>query len=361
MGLAPALFAQVPTQLLPLLRGSASGLRLASPQVTKRIFAASRAQIQAPASFLPRVQRSIVQIARPSAASQADSAGSASGFLLKAYGKTWVVSAYHVMGRAGSQRVARMPQADGSVKDVIVTVAASGMTGWNSLDIALAEINPNDIPAGMEPLTLGKANLRAPVFSAGYITGSVNLQDFLVVRRNFLNATGFNLLSSYHINGSTPEHFVTGKGQCGSPLVQQIPGTEEWQAVGVHNGHCVNTEESSLSRGSAVNLELAVPYLLEPYLDNSVQIPSRGLAFRGHEIGRLEPFEQVSFVVWRRDGEVIFKRDMKPFTGPYSDDHAEMALEDFNLLRGDEIEFHIAGKHPQRGQHISRSVTYKLP
>ena len=331
-----------------------------SAEVARSVMAATRAQAGLPSSLIPRMQRSIVQIARPSVTKVPNPSVSASGFLLKTYDKIFVVSAFHTMGGVGSERVVSMPGPNGSVHRVTVKVNASGMTGWHSADVALAEINPKDIPAGMEPLTLGEVNLKQPAFSAGYMTGLFGVEDFLVARRNLFNAEGFNLLGTYEIVGASWEKPLTGNGQCGAPVVQQAPGTGEWQVVGVHNGHCLNYDDQKLGRGSAVNLAKTVPYLLDASL-RGVKMSARALNFRGYQVTRLDPYERVSKIVLRRNGEVILEQDMKMFANPYSDARSELALTDMETLRGDELEYHILRHSEDRKQRTTHIVQFVIP
>ncbi len=347
-----------------LIKGAPADLPKVSTEVTRQIFRQARVNFKAPASLLPRMQRSIVQISLPrytEGVLQENLPTYASGFLLSAYGRTWVASAYHVMGEAGHTRVVRFRGRDGQEKEVVVKVEVNGTSGWHEPDLSLAPIKPEDIPEGMEPLELGEPDLNAPAYSVGYTTGNYSMNDFLPVQREFTNAEGINLYGPYHINGSTWENPVTGNGQCGSPIVQRIPGTQQWQVVGLHNGHLLDLDNPHLSRGSGVNLSVAVPYLLDAHYNPSVKVPARRLYVRGFQVTSLQDNERVSEITLKRNGQEVWTKNIQKFPHPYSDAHAELAFEDDEVFRGDELVFKIVRRQQIKPNRYIYTKTFIMP
>ena len=348
-----------------LIKNSPKDLSYVSSAVSCKIFQAARANLQAPASLLPSLQHSIVQVLMPIEEVpnlQFESAPvSASGFLLEAYGQVWVASAYHVLGRTGRVNKIRLLAPNGEEKEIPVEVVVHGTSGYHGTDLALAPIRPEDIPEGAKPLQLAKPDLNAPAYSVGYVSGRYTMDDMLPVRRKIFGAEDGNLFTSYHIEGSTWEQPVSGNGQCGSPIVQQVPGTEEWRVVGLHNGHCLDLDNPSLSRGSGVDLSVAVPKLLDPYFDESLQIPARPLYVRGFPAGMLQPNEVVVRVKLLRDGKDIWEKNLAHLPIPYSDAHAELAFEGDDVKKGDKIVFTTLRRQAEKPRRTFRSIFFVMP
>lgn len=343
-----------------LVKGAPQGLAKVEVDVARNVFRAAQNQLPA----LKNLQSSIVQISIPRYKEkqlQPSLQANASGFLLAAYGKVWVASAYHVMGTVGSERVVRLRGNDNEMHEVLVQVNMSGRAGWHEPDIALAQIRPEDIPAGMKPLSVGELDLNRPAYSVGYVSGQYTLDDFLPVKREILFQEGVHMLSTYHIPGSSTEVPITGNGQCGAPIVQQIPGTNEWAAIGIHNGHCLDWENNELGRGSGVNLSLVLPDLKKIYLEHQAQQTTRPLVFQGQEIGSLDYTERVDKVILRRNGRIIFQQELKMFAEPYLDSRAEDALAGQELVAGDEVEFEILRQRTERQPRLLRNIKITIP
>ena len=355
--------AQLHPSVLALVKNAPKNLKPVSTSIARQIFRSSRANLKAPASLLPRMQCSIVQISlphlHPNLKNQPTPA-LASGFLLEAYGRIWVASAYHVMG-AEQPRLVRMLTKDGKEKEVLVQSSVHGVSGWHEPDLSLAPIKPEDIPEGMKPLKLANPDLNAPAYSVGYVAGEFHMDDIVAVRRTLMGAEGINLLGTYHIEGSTEETPITGNGQCGSPIVQQDANSGEWRVVGMHNGHLQDLKDPSLSRGSGVNLSIAVPYLLDPYFDEGMKIPSRPLYIRGFLVGMLQDNERVALVGLLRDGKFMWIKNIQKFANPYSDEHAELAFEDDDVRKGDEIRFLIMRRQDEKPKRSERTLTFIMP
>ncbi len=364
LGLALPASAQLHPSVVALIKNAPKDLKPVSTKITREVFRNARANINAPKTLLPRLQRSIVQISLPHQFEKEPHASSsvlASGFLLEAYGKTWVASAYHIMGE-DNPRVVRMISKDGEEKEVLVQTSVHGTSGWHEPDVALAPIKPEDIPEGMEPLKLAEPDLKAPAYSVGYTEGEgFSMDDILPVRRTLMGAEGINLFTTYHIEGSTKEVPVTGNGQCGSPIVQQNPVTGEWNVVGLHNGHRLDLEDNSLGRGSGVNLSIAIPYLLDPYFDASMKIPARPLYVRGRWVGMLKDNERVAEMTLVRNGQVVWTKNIQKLVNPYSDDHAELAFEADEVRRGDEIIFRIMLRQREAPKRSERTLRFVMP
>lgn len=357
-------YAGIPPGVAALIKGAPNNLPQVNAAITRQIFRNARMNLKAPSSLMPRLKRSVVQVILPHVHNNqllSDLPVQASGFLLSAYGQVWVASAYHVMGGTEQTRVIRLISNTGEEKEITVQVSVHGMSGWHEADLSLAMIKPEDIPEGMEPLEIAPPDLKAPAYSVGYTAGPYEMEDLLPVRRQFIGAEGVNLFGTYHINGASWEHPVNGNGQCGSPIVQQDPRTDKWYAVGLHNGHCLNLDAPELSKGSGVNLSIAVPYLLDSYFDPSLAIPSRSLYVRGFYVGRLGQTERVSKISLKRKGVVLWSKNIQRFTNPYSDAHAELALENEDLHSGDELIFTITRKRLQTPQRVIRSMVFLVP
>ena len=355
----PFVFAQsvLPYSSVNLIRGvSAQSLTPVTTKLARRMLAGIRKNTQLPSGLLARARKGVVQIARPSWENgklQTPSSVYASGFLLRYQNRLWVASAYHVMGGKGSKRVVRIPTREGTEHDVLVEVEVNGRAGLHEPDISLAPIRAEDIPEGMEPLTVAEPMLDQPAYSVGYMTGNFSFDDFLPVKRTFTESTGNSLYGAYHIEGSSPLVPITGNGQCGSPIFQYFPGQQEkWQVVGLHNGHLLDWENSARSRGSGVNLSKILPYLVT---DN---LPVRDLSFRGERVTRLHPNERVAEIALIRNGEVLTTKYMKLFEYPYEDAHAEMALWNESLKTGDMIEFTIQRRQTVEPKRSTRKTVF---
>ena len=348
-----------------LVKGAPRNLPRVDTAITRQVFRAARQNLKAPVSMLPAVQRSLVQISLPKyyeGQFTEDLLVYATGFLVSSHGQTWVASAYHVMGGEGRTRVVRLIGNDGKEKEVTVRVGVSGTSGWHEPDVSLAPIKPEDIPEGMVPLEIAEPNLQAPAYSVGYTTGDYSMGDILPVRRKLTNAEGINLYGTYHIDGSTWQQPVTGNGQCGSPIVQQVPGSDEWRVVGLHNGHILDLDEPALSRGSGINLSKAVPYLLDPFFDPSLKIPTRVLSFRGFEVGNLADNERVHEIKLIRNGKEEWAENMQKFPHPYSDAHAELVLgKEHEIMSGDQLVFTVVRRQKDKAKRSKRVLTFTLP
>ena len=355
--IAPFLFAQsyLPRASVSLIKGvSNKAIPAVETNIARNLLSGVRRNTPVSSSLITRARKGIVQISRPHwehGQLSHSSSVYASGFLLRYKKKLYVASAYHVMGGKGSQRVVRMPTKTGGEKEVLVEVEVNGRAGWHEPDISLAPISPEDIPEGMEPLTVAEPMLDQPAYSIGYMTGDFSLEDFLPVQRTFTDATENSLYGAYHIDGSSSSVPVTGNGQCGSPIFQYFPGqAEEWKVVGLHNGHLLDWNDPSKSLGSGVNLSKVLPALTA---DN---LPARPLVFRGQSVTKLKPNERVAEISVIRYGEVVTTKQMKIFSHPYEDAHAEMALWNEKLVPGDMIKFTIILRQDVEPKRVKREV-----
>ena len=246
-----------------------------------------------------------------------------------------------------------MPTKGGQERDVLVEVQVSGRAGLHEPDISLAPINPEDIPEGMNPLTVAEPKLDQPAYSVGYMAGDFSFEDFLPVERTFTGMSENSLYGAYHIDGSGPLTPLTGNGQCGSPILQHFPGqTEEWKVVGLHNGHLLDWENAANSRGSGVNLSKILPQLVT---DN---LPARELLFQTKKVTRLQPNERVTEIALIRNGNVVTRKHMKLFSHPYDDLHAEMALWGETLKPGDVVEFTIQRRQDVEPKRSNRKSIF---
>ena len=357
--------AQLGESLGILIKNAPKDLSYANSAVSCQIFQAARESLPLPASLLPSLQHSVVQVLMPTENMpnlQFESAPvSASGFLLEAYGQVWVASAHHVFGRTGNVHKVRLLAPNGEEKEISVEVAVHGTPSYHGIDLALAPIHPEDIPEGAKPLQLATPDLNAPAYSVGYVSGRYTMADMLPVRREIFDVEGGNLFTSYHIEGSTWEQPVSGNGQCGSPIVQQVPGTDEWRVVGLHNGHCLDLDNPSLGRSSGVDLSVAIPKLLDPYFDESLQIPARMLYVRGFPVGMLQPNEVIARVKLLRDGKDVWEKNLAYLPMPYSDAHAELAFEGYDVKKGDKIVFTMLRRQAEKPHRKFRNISFVMP
>ena len=351
-------FAQNPA-VVSLIK-NATVLPEVSPAIMRQVFQATRQQFSGPLIALKTVPHSIVQIARPIRTQPYQPSTLGSGFLLKSHGKLWVAGAYHVMGGVGSSRLVRMRDTKGNIREQEITVTVSGISGWHSPDISLAEIPSEMVAEGMTPLEIAAPDLSKPAYSFGYTAGVLSPEDFLAVGRQIYNVQGYGIMTTFQIPGSSWENPVTGNGFCGSPIVQQTGTDGAWKAVGLHDGHCIDLDEPALGRGSGVNLSRVVPYMLDDYFHGNVH-PSRSLTFRGWEVTRLRFLERVEKIqIWRGEKK-IWERLLKNYPNPYSDDFTEQALENFDVRRDDKIIFHIARPRIQAQRPVRYDILFTVP
>ena len=350
----------VPRARKPLVKNRApETIASIETQVAKQVLKAARKNSTMVEGAVSRLKQSMVQVAVPRRKNgqMTWNGNYASGVLVNYQGKTGVLSAYHVMGPTASERLIRMPDGQGGEKIIPVRVENHGAAGWHEPDVSFAPVKPEDIPAGMIPLTIGEASLQKPAFSAGYITGDFALQDFIPVERTITNMTGNNLYGAYHIAGSSDRYPITGNGQCGSPIIQHFPGQkEEWKLVGIHNGHLLDWDNPAQSRGSGVNLSRVLPQLMEG------KYFSRSLTFNGHEVERLNGNERVVSIKRIRPGEKDEEVLLQMFPNPYEDAHAEMAFPDPSSWKsGDILEFTIWLRQEQEPHRTKRVITFMIP
>lgn len=171
------------------------------------------------------------------------------------------------------------------------------------------------------------------------------------MERRIFNSEGFGLISTREIEGEDPSRPFNVSGYCGSPVVQWMDG--QWRAVGLHTGSCVTAEGKP--RSFAVNLPHVLPLLFASYFGVKPVYP-RQLMFRGWNLGELLPSEKVHAVEVWRGGERVWVQLLRNFPNPYSDEHSELALENFPIFSQDEIRYEV-----RNNQREIRYITYKLP
>ncbi len=323
---------------VPLARGAKAVLSPQSIKVAREAF--SQGQL------LRNVSRGLVQVSRPGSQEVLGT-----GFVFRARARLWVAMPYHIGGVAGSPRVIRFMGENNVPQEREITIAVNGNAGWHAPDVSLAEFPAQDAPF-VQPLTIGAPLLNKTAYSFGYVSGRVaGLDEILPMKRYIFNAEGFGLMADRYIPGEEMENPFNISGYCGSPVMQQIDG--KWRAVGLHTGSCITP--SGRTRSFAVNLPRIVPLLLNRYLGKGAEY-SRSLVFRGWALGKLLPSERVySVEVWR-SGECVFNLLLRNFPSPYSDEHSELALADFELQAQDEIRYTI-----RNNQRETRFVSHFLP
>lgn len=320
---------------------SFSKIKVLSPQVIAQV-----QQNFGRRSLLNQVAHSVVQISRPGVPEVLGT-----GFVFRAHNRLWVAMPYHIGGVAGSRRVIRFAGKNNQPQELEITIAVNGNAGWHAPDVSLAEF-PREYKSFVKPLTIGSPQVNSRAFSFGYVAGrEAGLEELLPIRRFLFSTEGFGVISNRHIVGEDPTNPFNISGYCGAPVVQWINGS--WRAVALHTGSCMMP--NGRMRAFAVNLPRVVPLLLNRYLDKKKGF-SRNLVFRGWDIGQLLPSERVHSVEVWRNGERIFYRLLRNFPGPYSDEHSELALEDFDLLHGDELRYQI-----RNNQREMRFISYVLP
>lgn len=317
--------------------------------IAKQIYAVSRYKLRGESNLLTIVPRGLVQVKLPE-----DPFVLGTGFLFEKDNHLFVGMAYHIGGRVGNQRTVQVFSRSGQPQEYLVTINARGPAGWHSADISIAELPLEALVHGAQPLKVGKPKVAAPVFSLGYTGGNFEQHDFLPVRGELLSAEGYNLEGSRELihEEKAAEPFLFS-GYCGSPLVQLQENS--WKVVGVYVGGCVEPGEQAGNKTFAVNLSQTIPQLVDTYL-NAVPLFNRGLYFRGWPVGRLEWTELLNSVqVWR--GEMkVFEQNLQRYPGPYSDEHSELALQDFDLQSGDIIRYMI-----RVNRNKTRSVDFMVP
>lgn len=292
------------------------------------------------------VSRSLVQISRPNSR-----AVLGTGVVFKARGQHWVAMPYHIGGMAGSERVVRFLGEDGQQQERTVTVAVNGNSGWHAPDVSLAPLLPEDAYS-FKPLKIGRPELLRPAYSFGYVAGQeMNVDDFLPVKRHIFTAEGFGLLADRIIFGEDLQAPFQISGYCGAPVLQLIDG--KWRVVGMHTGSCIG--QRGHTRSYAVSLSKVVPLLLDSFFEPG-RLPSRRLLFRGWDLGPLLPSEKVVSVEIVRQGVRVFFQKLRNYPDPYSDEHSELALGDFEVLREDVLRYEICNN-----QHDRRFISYTLP
>lgn len=323
---------------VPFMRGGTAVLSPEAIGVARAVFSQRR--------LLTQVSRGIIQISRPGSPEVLGT-----GFVFRARKRLWVAMPYHIGGVAGTRRMIRFAGADNLPQEREITIAVNGNAGWHAPDVSLAEFPPQDA-AFVQPLSLAAPRLNEVAYSFGYVSGRIcGLDELLPVRRSVFNAEGFGLISNRIIAGEDPKNPFNISGYCGAPVMQRVGG--EWRAVGLHTGSCVT--ESGLTRGFAVNVTRIVPLLLNRYLGKGSGF-SRELAFRGWILDKLLPSERIYSIEVLRGGERVFMRFLRNFPSPYSDEHSELALADFELAPQDRIRYEI-----RNNQRETRYVSHILP
>jgi len=298
------------------------------------------------ARLMRLASRSLVQISRPNSR-----AVLGTGFVFKAQGRPWVAMPYHIGGMAGAQRVIRFRGPGGKPVEKTVTIAVNGNSGWHAPDVSLAPLAAEDA-LFFRPLQVGRPELLRPAYSFGFLAGrEMDLNDFLPVKRHIFTSEGFGLVADRIIFGEDEREPFQISGYCGAPVMQLINGV--WRAVGIHTGSCTGT--SGLPRSYAANLSKVLPLLLEGPFRPSV-LSSRRLVFRGWDLGALLPSEKVVSVEVFRNGKSVFFQKLRNYPEPYSDGRSELALGDFEILKGDTLKYEICNN-----QHDRRFISYKLP
>lgn len=317
--------------------------------VTKQVYAAARINLAGTGGLLWAVPPGIVQIKLPN---HRDVIGT--GFLFEKNGQLFVGMANHIGGKEGSIRKVQVFSSNGVPQEYLVTIGASGNSGWHAADISIARLPYSALKQGAIPLTLGYVNMDLPVYSLGYTSGALGQYDLLPLVGKFSVAEGYGLQSSRElIFGESAEEPFLFSGYCGSPVLQQHNG--QWQVVGVYVGACVVPGRPEKNKSFAVNISKAMPFLLDAYFHHKLP-DSRSLFFKGWPVGRLAWQECVSAIQVVRNGEVVFERRLRNYTGPYSDERSEMALEDFETSSGDILRYTI---RISRGK--PRHVEFVLP
>lgn len=293
-----------------------------------------------------QVSRGLVQVSRLGA-----KVVLGTGFVFRSRNRLWVAMPYHIGGVAGSRRVIRFAGENNVPLEREISIVANGNAGWHAPDVSLAEFPGQDVRF-VDPIPLGAPRLDEEAYSFGYVSGRVSaLDEILPVKRHFFSAEGFGLIADRQISGEDFSAPYNISGYCGSPVMQQINGT--WRAVGLHTGSCIAKDGSM--RSFAVNLYRVIPLLLNRYLEHKSGY-SRDLVFRGWQLDKLLPSERVFAVEVWRNGACVFRRLLRNFPAPYSDEHSELALADFELNPRDEIRYNI-----HNNQRETRFVSYVLP
>ena len=325
------------------------GLPVVQETAVKRIYALARAQFRQENNLLTTVPFGLVQIKlhnRPGVLG--------SGFLFEKDGHLFVGMAQHIGGRTVSQRIVQVFSHSGQPQEYDITINASGKAGWHAADISIAELPQDALKQGAKPLPIGLPQITDPIFSLGYTTGGLEHKDFVAIKGKLFSAEGYGLQSTRElIAGEDASEPFLFSGSCGSPLVQLQDGA--WKVVGVSAGGCVIPQQPAGNKTFAINVSQVVPQLVDSYL-NQIPLPSRGLHFKGWTVGRLEWTEQISQVQVWRDGNMVFEQDLYHYPGPYSDEHSEMALADFETHSGDEILYTI-----RTGRSKTRQAEFIIP
>ena len=320
--------------------------------VLRKTFASARQHFSQYPAILKQVKHSLVQISMPNHASVLGN-----GFVLKERGQLWISMPYHLGGAAGHSRVVRVLAKDGRVLEQAVNIAINGAAGWHAPDISLAKL-PESWEGKVSALEVAPANPEREVYSIGYVAGDLGMSDLLPVSSRFWFVDRENMLRQFHITGSTLKNPLSGNGYCGAALLQEFDG--KFKVVGMHNGHSLDLENPAASVGSSVNLEAALPQLLDNY--HQPMALNRGISFRGWEVDRLEAMERVDRIeIFPADpAREPTVRYMRNFTQPYSDAHVEEALGDIDLQAGDKLIFHIAGRNGAN-KRVNRQVEFVIP
>ena len=317
------------------------------PELTKKIFAASRSRFAGPAELMSRVPKGLIQVARPESPTVLGT-----GFLFESHGQLWAAMPYHIGGAKGQKRVVRLWNNAG-LQEYPVTIAVSGSAGWSAPDVSLAPLPKSALENGAEPFSLGPVQTNTPSFSFGYVAGPYGRRDFLPIRRDVTNAAGFGVIGQRKIKQDEVKTPFLLSGYCGSPVFQKQG--DSWRVVALHSGGCAMPGSRAQSHTYAVNLSQAVPMMLDQYMQ-AEKLPARPLVFRGWEIGRLTLEERVkSVAVWRGE-KAVFTLDLRNYPQPYEDAHAELAFAEFDLQPGDMLRFTVLNE-----KRKLRVVEFTLP
>ena len=92
-----------------------------------------------------------------------------------------------------------------------------------------------------------------------------------------------------------------------------------------------------------------------------MKIPARPIYFRGFKVGMLKDNERVATATLIRNGQEVWTKDVQKLANPYSDDHAELVLEEEEMHKGDLIRFKVMLRQDQTPKRSERELEFSLP
>ena len=275
------------------------------------------------------------------------------GWLANYRGEFWAVMPYHIGGKVGAVRELSLFDSYGRTKTILGKISHSGNAGFHAPDMSLVKL-PAPMLNGNKPLSVEKIDVTKPVYTFGYTSGDFKAGDYLVTQRRILGTEGMGIMGDRIIQGEAPGQVINLSGACGTPLIQR--SGDDIYVVGMHEGSAIKSTDNL-----AENLTFAVdvPKAMETILGAVEKTPeqsARPLMFKGFYIDQLLYTERIQKVELVREGNVIFKQDLRNFPGLYSDFHSELAFGINPLVKGDVLRYYI-----QAGKNSVRTVEYLVP